>query len=392
MNISRVVVVGGGLAGLRTAEALRSRFYEGALTLICAERHAPYDRPPLSKQVLMGGLDNTTLNADFATLDVDLIFGETASGIAEGTLLTDRGEHAFDRLVVTTGSVPIRLPGDGAQRFLRTIDDARTIRDLLKPGLRLAVVGAGWIGAELATAAAARGCHVTVIEAGEAPLATAIGPQAGAATARWYAAAGVDLRLRTVVGSVTAGGLLLADGEQVEADEVVTAVGVRPAVAWLDGSGIELDNGVAVDEGLRTSMPGVFAAGDCCAFPSRRYRRRLRVEHWDNALHAPEVAAANLLGENEVYDPVPYFWSEQFGRMVQYAGHHDAVQALIWRGDPQTASWSACWLDGDRLGAVLAVGRPRDLGQGKRVIAAGAAVDPARLADPDVPLRDAVVG
>jgi 3-phenylpropionate/trans-cinnamate dioxygenase ferredoxin reductase component len=392
MNISRVVVVGGGLAGLRTAEALRSRRYEGALTLICAERHAPYDRPPLSKQVLAGALDDTTLDADFATLGVDLLFGETATGVAEGTLLTDRGSHGFDRLVVTTGSVPVRLPGDGPQRVLRTIDDARAIRDLLKPGLRLAVVGAGWIGAELATAAAAQGCHATVIEAGEAPLAAAIGPQVGAPTARWYAAAGVDLRLCTMVSSVAAGGLALAGGEEIEADEVVTAVGVRPAVAWLDGSGIKLEDGVAVDEGLRTSLPGVFAAGDCSAFLSRRYGRRLRVEHWDNALHAPEVAAANLLGGNEVYDPVPYFWSEQFGRMVQYAGHHGAAQRLVWRGDPEAESWSACWLDGERLAAVLAVGRPRDLAQGKRVIASGAAVDPVRLADPDVPLRDAAAG
>ncbi len=392
MSVSRVVVAGGGLAGMRTIEALRSRRYAGAVTLICAERHAPYDRPPLSKQLLRGGVDDTTLDADFATLGVDLVLGETAVGIAEGTLLTDRGEHEFDRLVVATGSVPVGLPGGGPQRFLRTIDDARAIRDRLTPGRRLAVVGAGWIGAELATAAAARGCLVTVVEAGEAPLAAAIGPQAGAQTQRWYAAAGVDLRLGTAVGQVTGGGLVLAGGEQLEADDVVTAIGVRPAVAWLDGSPIKLENGVAVDEGLRASLPGVFAAGDCSAFLSRRYGRRLRVEHWDNALHAPEVAAANLLGGSEVYDPVPYFWSEQFGRMVQYAGHHGATDRLIWRGDPAGERWTACWLAGGRLAALLAVDRPRDLSQAKRVLAAGAAVDPARLSDPDVPLRDAIIG
>jgi len=392
MSVSRVVVAGGGLAGMRTIEALRSRRYAGAVTLICAERHAPYDRPPLSKQLLRGGVDDTTLDADFATLGVDLVLGETAVGIAEGTLLTDRGEHEFDRLVVATGSVPVGLPGGGPQRFLRTIDDARAIRDRLTPGRRLAVVGAGWIGAELATAAAARGCLVTVVEAGEAPLAAAIGPQAGAQTQRWYAAAGVDLRLGTAVGQVTGGGLVLAGGEQLEADDVVTAIGVRPAVAWLDGSPIKLENGVAVDEGLRASLPGVFAAGDCSAFLSRRYGRRLRVEHWDNALHAPEVAAANLLGGSEVYDPVPYFWSEQFGRMVQYAGHHGAADRLIWRGDPAGERWTACWLAGGRLAALLAVDRPRDLSQAKRVLAAGAAVDPARLSDPDVPLRDAIIG
>ncbi|HKB30443.1 MAG TPA: FAD-dependent oxidoreductase [Streptosporangiaceae bacterium] len=391
MSISRVVVVGGGLAGLRTIEALRARLYGGAVTLVGAERHAPYDRPPLSKQLLAGGVDDTTLDADFAALRVDLRLGETAVGVADGALVTDRAAHPFDRLVVATGALPVTLPGDGPQRLLRTIDDARALRDLLRPGLRLAVVGAGWIGAELATAAAARGCQVTVVEAAHAPLAAAIGAEVGAVTRRWYEQAGVDLRLGTAVASVQPGGLALAGGAELAADEVVTAVGVRPATAWLARCGIGLQNGVAVDEGLRSSLPDVFAAGDCAAFWSRRYDRRLRVEHWDNALHAPEVTAANVLGGGEVYDPVPYFWSEQFGRMLQYAGHHDATDRLIWRGDPAGERWSACWLTGDRLAALLAVDRPRDLGQGRRVVASGAPVDPQRLADPEVPVRSAVI-
>ena len=389
MSISRVVVAGGGLAGLRIVEALRARLYGGAVTLVGAEPHAPYDRPPLSKQLLAGGVDDTTLDTDLAALRVDLRLGETAVGVADGALLTDRAAHPFDRLVVATGAVPVALPGDGPQRFLRTIDDARTLRGLLRPGLRLAVVGAGWIGAELATAAAARGCQVTVVEAGQAPLGAAIGAEVGTKTGHWYAQAGVDLRLGTAVASVQPGGLVLAGGSELAADEVVTAVGVRPAVAWLAGCGIGLQNGVAVDEGLRSSLPGIFAAGDCAAFWSRRYGRRLRVEHWDNALHAPEVAAANLMGGSEVYDPVPYFWSEQFGRMVQYVGQHDGADRLIWRGDPAGERWTACWLAGDRLTALLTVDRPRDLGQGRRLIAAGAAVDPVRLADPDVQVRDA---
>jgi 3-phenylpropionate/trans-cinnamate dioxygenase ferredoxin reductase subunit len=391
MSISRVVVAGGGLAGLRTIEALRARLYGGAVTLVGAEPHAPYDRPPLSKQLLAGGVDDTTLDADFAALQVDLRLGETAVGIADGVLLTDRAAHPFDRLVVATGALPVALPGDGPQHFLRTIGDARSLRRLLQPGFRLAVVGAGWIGAELATTAAARGCQVTVIEAAQAPLAAAIGAEVGAQTQRWYAQAGVDLRLGTAVESVRHGGLVLVGGSELAADMVVTAVGVRPAVAWLDGFGIGLGNGVTVDERLRASLPDIFAAGDCAAFWSRRYGRRLRVEHWDNALHAPEVAAANLLGGSEVYDPVPYFWSEQFGRMVQYVGHHDGAESLVWRGDPVGERWTACWLTGDRLGALLAVDRPRDLAQGRRVVASGAAVDPLRLADPDVPLRDALV-
>jgi len=318
-------------------------------------------------------------------------------------LLTDRGEHAFDALVLATGSVPVGLPGDGGQRFLRTFDDARALRDALLPGTRLAVVGAGWIGAELATTAVARGCPVTVVEAAASPLAGAIGDEVGSATVPWYAAAGVDLLLGQPVESVEHDGLALPGGGWLPADLTVVAVGVRPQVDWLAGSQVKLENGVAVDERLRTSVPGVYAAGDCAAFVSARYGRRLRVEHWDNALHAPRVAAANILGGDEAYDPVPYFWSEQFGRMVQYAGHHDGAGRLIWRGDPADREWAACWLagsrpgdpgaaegTGERLVALLTVGRPRDLLQGRRVIAAGGAVDPDRLADPGIPVRDAV--
>ena len=402
----RTVVTGAGLAGFRTVEELRRRGYSGQLTLIGAEDRPPYDRPPLSKRVLTDGID-PSLNADFASLDVDFRPGETAVALEapapaaaaspaparparESALITNRDKYPFDHLVLATGSVPVTLPGPGPQRVLRTYDDALALRALLRPGLRLAIVGAGWIGAELATAAAAAGCQVTVVEAGPAPLAGALGAAAGARTAPWYEQAGVELRTGTAVESVERGGLALAGG-WLAADEIVTAVGVRPAVSWLAGSGLVLDNGVAVDPGLRASLPGVYAAGDCAAFASLRFGVRLRVEHWETALHAPEVVAANIAGGAEVYDPVPYFWSEQFGRMVQYAGHHAAADRLVWRGDPDAATWSACWLSGDtrRLTAVLTVNRPRDLLQGRRLIAAGAEVDTARLADPAVAVKDA---
>ena len=411
----RTVVTGAGLAGFRTVEELRRRGYSGQLTLIGAEDRPPYDRPPLSKRVLTDGID-PSLNADFASLDVDFRPAETAVALEvpapaaaaapapapaapgpaqparESALITNRDKYAFDHLIIATGSVPVTLPGPGTQRVLRTYDDALALRALLRPGLRLAIVGAGWIGAELATAAAAAGCQVTVVEAGPAPLAGALGAAAGARTAPWYEQAGVELRTGTAVESVERGGLALAGG-WLAADEIVTAVGVRPAVSWLAGSGLVLDNGVAVDPGLRASLPGVYAAGDCAAFASLRFGVRLRVEHWETALHAPEVVAANIAGGAEVYDPVPYFWSEQFGRMVQYAGHHAAADRLVWRGDPDAATWSACWLSGDtrRLTAVLTVNRPRDLLQGRRLIAAGAEVDAARLADPAVAVKDVAV-
>lgn len=391
MRIERVVIAGAGLAGLRTLEELRARGYGGAVTLIGAETRPPYDRPPLSKGVLAGTVDDTTLRHDLSALGADVRLGEPATGLADGVLRTGRGEYPFDRLVLATGAVPVPLPGPGPQRMLRTLDDALSLRALLRPGLRLAVVGAGWIGAELATAAAARGCQVTVVEAGPAPLAAAIGAEAGAKTSPWYAAAGVELRLGELVSSVQPGGLALAGGEWLPADEIVTAIGIRPQVSWLAGSGVAVDGGVKTDEQLRASAPGIFAAGDCAAFWSVRYRRLLRFEHWDVALRAPEVVAANLLGGSENYDPVPYFWSEQFGRMVQYAGYHSGADQLIWRGDPAGERFSGCWLAGGKLAAMLTVGRQRDLQQGRRVIASGQPVDLAGLADPAVPVRDAVL-
>jgi 3-phenylpropionate/trans-cinnamate dioxygenase ferredoxin reductase component len=404
------VVAGAGLAGLRTAEELRERGYAGRITLIGAEVRPPYDRPPLSKAVLSekvlsekvlsekvltdDGID-PSLRADFGGLDVDFRPDEAATGLDPsnpGALLTTRDKYPFDHLVLATGAFPVALPGTGRQRFLRTYDDALALRALFRPGpkkLRLAIVGAGWIGAELATAAAGHGCEVTVVEAGPAPLASAVGAPVGAQTARWYAAAGVELQTGVAVESVQPGGLALAGGGWIAADEIVTAVGVRPATGWLEGSGIRLENGVAVDAGLRASAPGVYAVGDCAAFESRRFGRRLRFEHWDVALHAPEVVAANVLGGDEVYDPVPYFWSEQFGRMVQYAGYHGDAERLVWRGDPAGPAWAACWLAVGRLVAILTVDRPRDLLQGRRLIASAAPVDAGRLADPAVPVKDA---
>ena len=386
----RIVLAGGGLASLRTLEVLRARGYSGAVTLIGAEKRPPYDRPPLSKRVMLGELADTTLREDLDGLGGDVRLGETATGLEPGLLRTDQGEHRFDRLVLATGATPVALPGTGRQRFLRTLDEALTLRALLRPGLRLAIVGAGWIGAELATAAAARGCRVTVVEAAAAPLTAAVGAEIGALTAAWYAAAGVELRLHERVESVEPGGLVLAGGGWLAADEIVTAVGVRPEVGWLNGSGVALDNGVAVDEQLRTSVPGVFAAGDCMAFWSLRYGRRLRFEHWDVALRSPDVVAGNLLGGTDAYDPVPYFWSEQFGRMMQYVGFHGGADRMILRGDPAERRWAACWLVGDQLVALLTVNFPRDLAQGRRVIESGTPVDAARLSDPAVLIRDAV--
>jgi len=386
----RIVVAGAGLAGLRTVTELRSRGFTGPITLVGAEARPPYDRPPLSKKVLTDPALDPSLRADFGALDVDFRPSDAATDLKDAALVTERGSYPFDHLVLATGALPVALPGTGRQRFLRTYDDALALRDLLKPGMRLAIVGAGWIGAELATAATGHGCEVTVVEAGPAPLAAAIGAQVGERTVPWYAEADVTLQTGVAVASVEPGGLALAGGGWIAADEIVTAVGVRPATRWLEDSGLLLENGVAVDAGLRASRPGVYGVGDCAAFESLRFGRRLRFEHWDVALHAPEVVAANVLGEDAVYDPVPYFWSEQFGRMVQYQGYHGDAERLLWRGDPEAPTWAACWLTAGRLVAILTVNRPRDLQQGRRVIASADPVDAERLADPAIPVKDAV--
>lgn len=384
----RVVVVGGGLAGLQSVVALRAQGYAGGLTLLGADPAAPYDRPPLSKAVLRGEADDSTLEADWPALDVELLLGRTATGLRPGVLETDRGDLAFDGLVLATGAEPVRLPGPGT--VLRTHDDALALRARLRPGTRLVIVGAGWIGAEVATAAVHAGAQVTVVEALAAPLAGALPVEVGARTAPWWA--GVDLRLGAVVDAVEPGAVHLVGGERVPADVVLVGIGARPATAWLAGTGVTLTPGgaVAVDGGLRTGLPGVVAAGDCAAWESARYRQRMHVEHWDNALHAPAVAAASLLGGDERYDPVPYFWSEQWGRMVQYAGHHPAGDRLVWREPGDTdGAWAAFWLAGDRLVAAVTVDRPRDLVQARRLMAAGRPVDADLLADPGVAVKAA---
>jgi 3-phenylpropionate/trans-cinnamate dioxygenase ferredoxin reductase subunit len=388
-----VVVAGAGLAGLRTVEQLRARGFAGDITLIGAETRPPYDRPPLSKKVMAGIIDDTSLPFDPGALGITARLGEAARALGDGVLRTDTGgAYPFDALVLATGSEPARLPGPGAQRTLRTLDDALALRALLRPGLRLVIAGAGLIGAELATAAVAAGAQVTVVEYAPAPMLAAVGPDIAAVMARWYADAGVDLRLATGVSSVQDGGLALADGSWLAADEVVTAIGARPRLDWLDGSGVHTETWVLTTERLETSAPGVFAVGDCAAYLSGRYGRRLRFEHWDIALHAPEVAAANVLGGAEVFDPVPYFWTEQFGRMVQYAGLHSPSDRLVWRGDPAEPKFGAFWLDADgRLTALLAVGVPKDVVQARRLLAGRAAVDPDALADPAVPVRAAVL-
>ncbi|MHB9862450.1 NAD(P)/FAD-dependent oxidoreductase [Streptomyces sp. YIM S03343] len=394
-----MVVVGAGMAGVQTAVALRDQGFAGTVTLIGAEPHRPYDRPPLSKAVLLGKTDDSAFDIDFAALGIDLRLGRTALGVrpADHELDTDAGPEPYDVLVLATGAEPIRLPGaDGVPgvHLLRTLDDVEGLRPVLAGQQDVVVVGAGWIGAEFATAARDAGCAVTVVEAADRPLAGALPAEVAAPMTAWYADSGAALRTHARVAAVEPGAVVLDDGSRLPATAVVVGIGARSATDWLEGSGIALgaQHEILADDGLRTSAPDVYAVGDCASFPSGRYGERLLVHHWDNALHGPRTVAANIVGEDPaVYDPVPYFWSEQFGRFVQYAGHHACADSTVWRGDPDGPAWSVCWLRDGRLVALLAVGRPRDLAQGRRLIEAGRRMDPGALADPARPLKNATL-
>ncbi|AZS71364.1 oxidoreductase [Streptomyces lydicus] len=398
----RVVIVGAGIAGVQTAVALREQGWRGAITLLGDEPHPPYDRPPLSKAVLLGKAEGSTFDVDFAALGIELHLGRPVTALLPDAHVVETadGPVPYDYAVLATGAAPIVLPGSEGMpgvHLLRTLDDAERLRPVLAAQHEIVVVGAGWIGAEFATAAREAGCSVTVVEAADRPLAGALPAEVAAHMAGWYTDAGAELRTGARVASVTAGAVTLADGTTLPADAVVVGIGARPATAWLAGSGVEVspeDGAVLADDRLRTSVPDVYAVGDCASFPSARYGTRLLIHHWDNALQGPRTVAENIArgdAEGLVYDPVPYFWSEQFGRFVQYAGHHGNADELVWRGDPAGAAWSVIWLRDGRLVALLAVGRPRDLAQGRKLIERGVVLDRERAANASVPLKAAAV-
>jgi 3-phenylpropionate/trans-cinnamate dioxygenase ferredoxin reductase component len=392
-DIGQVVVVGGGLSAARTVQQLRRRGYDGRLVVIGAEPHLPYDRPPLSKAVLAGERHDTTLPFDPVALDVDVRLDTWATGLdlQERVVETDRGDLDFDRLVIATGARPVRLPGSGEQLTLRTIDDALSLRDRLRPGARIVVIGASWIGAEVTTSALARGCRVTCLEGGAAPLAQALGTEVGRQFLPWWA--GVDLRLGTRVRGVSDGAVFLDDGELIPADLVVTGVGVRPETAWLQGSGLNVDRGVLVDEHLQASTQAVVALGDVAARWSPRYGRLLRVEHWDDAATAGAVAAATLLAHSpdqlRPHDPVPYFWSDQFGHKIQYVGHHGGDDTPVRRESSKVPGSTTTWVDTDeRITAVLTVDRPREAAAAQRIIGESRALPRHELVAADAALAD----
>ncbi len=379
----RIVIVGGGLAGFEAGRALRTQGFDGELVMLAAENEGPYDRPPLSKDVLAHR--DVSIHFDLAQVpDLDARLGVAATGLESGAVITESGRVECDGAVIAVGADPIALPGTTT---LRTLSDAHALRDSLEMGAEVVIIGAGWIGAEVAFAAAENGCSVTVYEAAETPLSAALPSDLGMRTVQWYEQLGIDLRLGERVDDVSSLG----------ADVVLAGLGARPATGFLAGSDIERrpeDGAIVVDERLQTSMPGVVAVGDCAAWWSGRYGKRMRVEHWDTALHAPVVAASTLLGvESAPYDPVPYFWSDQFGHTIQFLGHRSETDRRVDRSEE--ADWAVGWFadgdDGPQLTALAVVDRPRDFSQSRRLMTARTPIDPEKFADPAVPVKTAAL-
>jgi 3-phenylpropionate/trans-cinnamate dioxygenase ferredoxin reductase subunit len=378
-----VAIVGGSLAGLSAARALRAQQYDGRIVVVGAEEHLPYDRPPLSKDFLADrvGLDDLGLTtADDADLDLDWRLGVVAAGLdrAAPAVVLESGERiGADGVVLATGARARSLPGShlGGVHTLRTVEDAVALRRELVPGAHLAVIGGGFVGAEVASTARALGVEVTVIEANDPPLGRVLGADLGAVCAGLHGDHGVELitgvRVAGLLGDTRVHGVRLADGRTRPAEVVVVGVGAAPNVEWLAGSGVEFDRaGVWTDARCATNIPGVVAAGDCAFAYSTWAGAPLRQEHWTNALQQPATAVATLLGRAEpgpATPAVPYFWSDQYGARLQFAGHrHPGDRAEVVDGDVASRRFLAVYRRDAAIVAVFAMNQPKLFGRWRR--------------------------
>ena len=395
------VIVGGGLAGAKAAESLRAEGFDGRLVLVGAEAELPYERPPLSKSYLAG---ETTLahahvhdRAFYDEHDVELVTGRAAATLDPGARelgLADGATLRYDRLLIATGAVPRRPPIDGADRdgvhVLRTVADADRLRAVIERRGRVAVIGAGWIGSEVAATARSRGADVTLIERAGTPLEHVLGRQLGEFFADLHRTHGVELLTGARVERIEEGmKVVLAGGDVVEVDAVVLGVGVAPATSLAEAGGLLVDGGVVTDEHLRTSANGVFAAGDVAAAHHPRYDRRVRVEHWANAADQGAAAARSMLDRGDAFTKVPFFFSDQYDLGMEYFGLHDPGDRLVIRGNTDAGRFQAFWIGDDgRLTAGMHANDWDASGSIRELVERGARVDRRELATADVPLEE----
>ncbi|GHF83188.1 NADPH-dependent 2,4-dienoyl-CoA reductase/sulfur reductase-like enzyme [Amycolatopsis bartoniae] len=390
------VIIGAGLAGAKAAEALRKKGFDGQLILLGDEHHRPYERPPLSKDILTGKAERESAfvhpQSWYADHDVDLRLGTQVAGVdraAHEVVLGDGSRVGYAKLLLATGAEPRALPGAQGTLQLRRFGDTERLRQVLESGSRLAVVGAGWIGLEVAAAARQAGLEVTVLEALELPLLPALGPEAARVFADLHTAHGVDLRLGVKVAEASATHVKLADGTRLDADAVLVGIGAVPNTALAEAAGLLVDNGIRVDAHLRTSDPDIFAAGDVANADHPFLRHPIRVEHWANALKQPAVAAAGMLGTDEVYDELPYFYTDQYDLGMEYLGHNEGYDRVVFRGDVEAREFIAFWLKDGKVVAGMNVNVWDVTDPIKALIRSGTTVDVDRLADPSVPLPEA---
>ncbi|GAA4842969.1 NAD(P)/FAD-dependent oxidoreductase [Kitasatospora terrestris] len=396
------VIVGAGLAGAKAAEALRAEGHAGPVVLIGEEGERPYERPPLSKDYLLGraGREKIFVHpADwYREHDVDLRLSTAVTAVdpAARTVTLAGGERlGFTRLLLATGSSPRRIPVPGGDAehvlYLRRVEDSERLRAAFRPGARVVIVGAGWIGLEAAAAARAADCEVTVLEAAELPLLRVLGREVAQVFADLHRAHGVDLRFGVQVAEIRPDAVLLGDGTAVPADAVLVGVGISPDTGLAEAAGLAVDNGVRTDEHLRTSHPDVFAAGDVANAFHPLYGRPIRVEHWANALNQPAVAARSMLGRDAVYDRVPYFFTDQYDLGMEYTGYAEpgGYDRVVFRGDVAGREFIAFWLAADgRVLAGMNVNVWDVVDPIRALCRSGRPVDAGRLADPAVPLTD----
>jgi 3-phenylpropionate/trans-cinnamate dioxygenase ferredoxin reductase subunit len=403
-----IAIVGAGQAAVQAVDTLRRRGFAGKLTLIGAEPSPPYQRPPLSKKYLAGTLERERLlirpAGFFADHAVTTHFGRRVTDIApreRHVRLDDRVVVPFDALLLATGSHPRPLPVPGADlegvHFLRTLADADRIRAGLGSGVRLLIVGAGYIGLEVAATARELGVEVTVLEMAERPMNRVTCPEVSAFYEAEHARRGVRIRcnerVRALHGDARTGrvrSVLTEAGGEYPADLVLIAVGVAPADELARAAGLDCENGVVTEAHCRTSHEAIYAAGDCASHLSRQYGRHLRLESVDNAFEQGTTAALNLMGNETLHDKLPWFWSDQFDLKLVIVGVAQGYDTVVLRGAPAARSFSACYLRGGELIAIDTVNAPKDQMAARKLIAAHARPHLDRLADAGIALRDTV--